>query len=120
VLSTSGGVANLSGIEVWTAGSASARTSFEETGQLRNNDLSVMLANPVKDVLRMQIDAKAAGETMVVLRNALGQEVLSTVQQLRAGGNTLQYSTTRLRPGLYILTLQKGGRSVTKRIIITR
>jgi photosystem II stability/assembly factor-like uncharacterized protein len=118
VLSTSGGSANLSGIEVWTVGSAGARSAFEKEELLPGNDLRVS-PNPAADVLTIRVRARAAGEATVTLRNALSQEAIrSTAQRLGAGENVIQLNTTHLKPGLYLITLQKDGKSMTRRVSI--
>lgn len=120
VLSTSGGTANLSGIEVWTVGSAGARSAFVRNEQLPGNNLSVF-PNPVADVLTIRVQAQAAGEAKVILRNSLSQEAIRrTAQRLRAGENVIQLNTTDLKPGLYLITLQKDGKNTTRRVSIIR
>jgi hypothetical protein len=72
-------------------------------------------------VLTIRVHAQAAGEAKVMLRNSLSQEAIRrTTQRLRAGENVIQVNTTDLKPGLYLITLQKEGKNITRRVSIVR
>jgi hypothetical protein len=75
--------------------------------------------NPAHERFTVLVPAVAdAAQVQVKLLNQLGQAVRRQVEALPTTGTTLTMETTGLAPGVYVLQLQAGGSTTTKRIVI--
>lgn len=81
---------------------------------------SVLLyPNPVEDVSTLRITLDKAANVSVVLRNVLGQEVLSTSGTFlgaREEGQ-IQLDLSSLQPGVYMYTIQAGEQSLSRKLV---
>ena len=75
--------------------------------------------NPAHERFTVQVPAVAeASQVQAELVNTLGQTVLHQVAALPAVGATLTLETMNLATGVYLLRLQAGGSTLTKRVVV--
>ena len=78
--------------------------------------------NPVSTelFLDLELDAASEGLALITVRNAVGQEVLRSTQQVTAN-QTLKFSTAGMNNGLYFLEIQTAdNRTATRRFFVNR
>lgn len=71
--------------------------------------------------LTVSLDLATAQSATVELVNALGQRVLSTTRNLKAGGNQFQLATDAVAAGVYQLVVRNGDQpALNRRVLITK
>lgn len=64
--------------------------------------------NPVRDMLNISLGSRITGKVPMAIMDLTGRTVLSSVQPLASGRNTLQLSTEHLASGLYVVRIGLG------------
>lgn len=75
--------------------------------------------NPFTDHLNITFDAEIEGEVEVLVQNVFGEIVHKRYFQFNHGENTYAFDRTEtLKPGVYFVTLGKGGKKITTQKVI--
>ena len=81
------------------------------------NEISIS-PNPFNDQLNVSVDMLDAGEVTISLVNVLGEEVLRTTMEVVEGRNSINLELSDLTAtGVYYLTIEAEGSSVTTKLI---
>ena len=89
------------------------------------NDLSALgniklFPNPAKDQLNLKVNAtEQLNDCQLIIHNILGETVITQNISLNAGANSIDMNVASLNSGVYLLTLQNGKNTVTKRFVKT-
>lgn len=101
------------------------RGTVVETGQVNAvSDLETLGAqvrvypNPVKEMLRMNIDSDRSGELLIDLLSMDGKTLLQQRQLIATGFNQSAMEVSQLAAGMYILRLSSAGEVKTQKIIV--
>jgi predicted secreted protein len=129
-VSTNGGEANLSGIEIYKVATPSnAKVDFaqEVSTQINPNteeDLSQLLAYPVpaQEKVTFQFALALTGKASLQVYDLSGHLVATLFEGEAEGGRNyqLEMAASRLEPGMYIAKLSSFNKSQHTKIIITR
>ena len=84
--------------------------------------LSPPAPNPAQGRAHLSFAVREAAETTVTLYNVLGQQVATLYRGMPAAEQTreLQVDTGTLSSGLYLVRLQSGGHTITRRLTVVR
>ncbi|HEX6223084.1 MAG TPA: putative Ig domain-containing protein, partial [Chryseolinea sp.] len=117
-VTSSGGHANISGIEVWTASSSSpaartaatARTATMEEQVIPDSATLVAYPNPFSKKLNVQFTARQSGNARVEIFDARGRSMhLLFNGQMSAGQRKeMEFESSELPDGIYILQFNSG------------
>ncbi|MBC6607468.1 T9SS type A sorting domain-containing protein [Hymenobacter sp. BT188] len=113
-LASSGGDANISGIEVWTApGSTPAPSSTPTTLATTNSVSTQSFPNPFEDVVTIQTQLKTAETMNVALFNQVGRLIQKRSINFSAGvaQSSIDMSSLNLPTGRYYLMFMSGSLS---------
>lgn len=72
--------------------------------------------NPASDAAGLEIDLLDASDVTVNVVNALGETVLTSVQSLDAGTQTIELNTSELSAGMYFVNINVNGVNKTLRL----
>jgi hypothetical protein len=111
-LSTTGGAANFSGVEVWRVPTAARTTAGVET----ENAALHLYPNPVRDRLTVALPFPAEAVRSTAVRNAAGAVYLKDAHVV-AGPQGLQLDVAALPAGLYLLRIDAGTGSRVVRFV---
>lgn len=80
-----------------------------------------MYPNPAKNQLNINYSLTSAGDVHVGVYDLLGREVLSAnALNQQVGNQTLQLNTTALQNGVYLVKLQAGDQTITRKVVIAK
>jgi hypothetical protein len=83
--------------------------------------LSQNYPNPFNSTTTIAYTIPASSNVSLVVRNILGQEVATLVnQQQPAGHYEINFDASNLESGVYIYSLQAGGNTTTKKLILSK
>jgi glucose/arabinose dehydrogenase len=117
-IASSGGHANLSGLEVWKVNTAARRG--EVSGEVSPPRLVSVYPNPSGGDVTVRYYAADEGKVAVQITDVLSRKVLQTNVAVKPGYNVAVLPTAGFAPGIYQLNLHSGSEQVTKKIIIAR
>lgn len=98
-----------------------ARKQIAKSGVSVLNNLNAsfnLYPNPVTDELHGTFDAGTGGHVYVTMTDVLGRNTYVIADQYAKGIQNISYNTSSLSKGLYLVTLQCGGESVTRKIVL--
>lgn len=80
-----------------------------------------MYPNPAKNQLNIGYSLTNISDVHVGVFDLLGREVLSAdaIDQ-QIGSQALQLNTTNINNGVYLVKLQAGGQTITRKVVIAR
>lgn len=86
---------------------------------VRNNQLSGVFPNPTSGALNLNLDLTNASEGSIKVINLIGEEVAVLEQGLfDAGRNVRSFDVSELNAGIYLVTVEAGAFTATKRLIV--
>jgi hypothetical protein len=74
--------------------------------------------NPVNNKTMINVNAIKSGQYQLVVYNAFGQQVSAYPLSLTSGTNTFEMATDNFSNGIYIYTLSKNGKRMSKKFIV--
>ena len=93
--------------------------SIENFGLHSTNSIGVdAYPNPASSVAKIEISLENSADVVVTLVNALGQEVYSSINNLRTGLNSVSIDVKDFEAGIYFYTVSTENFSTTKRLIV--
>jgi hypothetical protein len=107
-ISTKGGTADFSGVELWQVNSATARIAAAgaKSATISNESLvAEVYPNPVEDVLLIQLSIPAEEVKGTKVTDARGSVLLLDKHQMKSA-HQLEMNVSGLRSGFYLLQLQ--------------
>ncbi len=85
---------------------------------LESQNNILIYPNPVKDVTTISFDAVEASDVSILLLDAMGREVKSTIlQNIREGRNEIPLDLSDLKSGIYFCRISLDGKTQFSRII---
>lgn len=123
-VSTTGGFANLSGIEVWQVPAATtpAPSPSQAGGRAiapSENTLKVF-PNPASDRVNIRFSVKEAQEATITVVSMSSQKITTSVRQATAGENTVALETASLDRGMYIVYVQTTEGRTSQKLTVAR
>ena len=88
------------------------RVGHAQTGTL------AVYPNPTAGDVLMEYDAAGSADVEVVLVDAMGRTVFSTLTEVQAGPNSVELALPRLPDGIYLLRLMEAGNTALQRIVV--
>jgi Secretion system C-terminal sorting domain len=83
-------------------------------------DLLQNKPNPAVDYTDVIFTSPISGDFTLKVFNMIGKEVYKQTMRGMAGMNTTRIDTENLTPGVYMISLERGGEIVTRRMIVSR
>jgi PKD repeat protein len=99
---------------------AVSSTTVDVTTSLQDLGFGKLLQvfpNPVSEQLQVQVKLDKATELHLAVMDMLGRRYLQQSQQLTAGEQQLKLDFSRLPKGIYMLSLQADGQTVSQKVI---
>ncbi len=85
---------------------------------IKNVDVLKVFPNPVSEIMKIEIETEFEGEATIRLLDMTSREILHTKQSLTKDINNLQVDVNNLRDGVYMLHIQYGNQSLSKKAVI--
>lgn len=76
--------------------------------------------NPVNDRTWIPFTSGVSGKVQLTIVNLLGEVVFTQNINARAGNNEFLLETSNLNNGIYMYSIQAGGKKLTKRLVVNR
>ena len=93
------------------------QAGIEEPGSIPGLSL---YPNPVNDHLNIQINQMSGGNLLLQVSDILGKPVLAREFHFMGSGKTQTLDVSGLAKGIYIIQLNYGDRTTTRKLIISR
>lgn len=86
--------------------------------KIPNTDGFRVYPNPVSEIMNIEIKTEFEGEASIKLLDMTSREILQTKQSLTKDINNLQIEVNNIRDGIYMMYIQYGQQSLSKKVII--
>ncbi len=88
--------------------------------QVLNNNQISLYPNPCKGKLNVDIVSTQSTDVNLRLANILGQDVITEKVSLKAGSNTVALHLDDLTNGIYVLKIQTGSQTITRKVVLDK
>ena len=102
-----------------TAGSASSK-SYPANEVTNISDKQLLYPNPASEFVYLNFNSTTEGLVNIQIVNSIGQLVKQQAVNIIKGHNQFKIQVADIRPGMYILRINKGDLNLTRKFVIAR
>ncbi|HET6766707.1 MAG TPA: T9SS type A sorting domain-containing protein [Chitinophagaceae bacterium] len=102
-----------------TAGSASSKSS-PENEVTENSNKQFLYPNPASEFVYLNFNSATEGLVNIQIVNSIGQLVKQHPVNTIKGHNQIKIQVADIRPGMYIIRINKGDLTLTRKFVIAR